>query len=139
MAQPELRRPDGRRGVVRPGARAGPDGAGILRIDHATGPKEARRFVHDVAERAGVAPDRIADLRTIVQELAVNTLVHSGGCGLLGVWAESGHVVVQVQDGGRFTDPLAGRRRQSPPEVGHGLYLVHSLADMVRAIVALPP
>lgn len=127
-----------------------PAEAGILRIDHCTGPKEARRFVHDFAERAGVAPDRIADLRTIVQELTVNTLVHSGGCGLLGVWAEAGHVVVQVQDGGRFTDPLAGRRPPSPPEVGHGLFVVHSLADLVRvhhgsdgttvrAFVALPP
>jgi anti-sigma regulatory factor (Ser/Thr protein kinase) len=126
-----------------------PEDAGILRIDHWTGPKEARRFVHDFAESAGLAPDRVDDLRRIVQELAVNTLVHSGGSGLLGVWVEDGHVVVQVQDGGRFTDPLVGRRPPSPPEVGHGLFLVHSLADLVRvhhgcdgttvrAFVALP-
>jgi anti-sigma regulatory factor (Ser/Thr protein kinase) len=115
------------RGLVPP-----PPEAGILRIDHETGPKEARRFVHDFAERAGLSPGRVDDLRRIVQELAVNTLVHSGGDGLLGVWAEDGHVVVQVQDGGRFADPLAGRRPPSPPEVGHGLYLVHSLADLVR-------
>lgn len=132
------------RGLVPP-----PPEAGILRIDRCTGPKEARRFVHDFAEDAGLAPDRIADLRSIVQELAVNTLVHSGGSGLLGIWAEGGHVVVQVQDGGQLTDPLAGRRPPSPPEVGHGLFLVHSLADLVRvhhgsdgttvrAFVALP-
>lgn len=115
------------RGLVPP-----PPEAGILRIDHATGPREARRFVHDFAVQAGLPPARTDDLRRIVQELAVNTLVHSGGDGLLGVWSEDGHVVVQVQDGGRFSDPLAGRRPPSPPEVGHGLYLVHSLADLVR-------
>lgn len=115
------------RGLVPP-----PPEAGILRIDHATGPKEARRFVHDFAERAGLGPERIDDLRRIVQELAVNTIVHSGGDGLLGVWADDGHVVVQVQDGGRIDDPLAGRRAPTPPEVGHGLFLVHSLADLVR-------
>jgi hypothetical protein len=41
--------------------------------------------------------------------------------------------VCQVRDGGRLTDPLAGRR---PPEVGRssglGLLLVNDLADLVR-------
>jgi hypothetical protein len=37
-----------------------------------------------------------------------------------------------MQDGGRITDQLAGRRAPEPPHVGHGLYVVHQLADLVR-------
>ncbi len=109
-----------------------PRDADVLLIVPRTGPRAARRFVHDFAERAGLDPARIADLRRVVQELAVNTLQHGGGSGLLTVWTADGHVVVQVQDGGRFHDPLAGRRPPSPPEVGHGLFQVHALADLVR-------
>ncbi|WP_300006821.1 sensor histidine kinase [Pseudonocardia sp.] len=109
-----------------------PRDADVLIVDRATGPRAARRFVHSHAARAGLAPDRIADLRHVVQELAVNTIVHSGGAGLLTVWHDAEHVVVQLQDGGRFTDQLAGRRPPAPPEVGHGLFLVHALADLVR-------
>jgi anti-sigma regulatory factor (Ser/Thr protein kinase) len=109
-----------------------PRHADVLVVDRATGPRAARRFVHAHAEQAGLRADRVADLRCIVQELAVNTIVHSGGAGLLSVWHTAEHVVVQVQDGGRFTDPLAGRRPPSPHEVGHGLFLVHALADLVR-------
>lgn len=49
--------------------------------------------------------------------------------------AADGRVVVQVQDGGRFNDPLAGRRPPAPPEVGHGLFLVHTPADLLRVHV----
>jgi anti-sigma regulatory factor (Ser/Thr protein kinase) len=111
---------------------APPLDADVLVIARETGPRDARRVVHDAAERAGLPPRRVEDLRTIAQELAVNTLQHSGGAGLLSVWTTDREVVLQVQDGGRFTDPLAGRRPPSPPEVGHGLFAVHALADLVR-------
>lgn len=109
-----------------------PRDADVLIVDRGTGPRAARRFVHDFAERAGMTPGRLDDLRRIVQELVVNTIVHSGGPGLLTVWTDDAHVVAQVQDGGRFADQLAGRRPPAPAEVGHGLYLVHALADLVR-------
>ncbi len=111
---------------------AAPPDADVLVIASVTGPRAARRFVHGFAEQAGLAPDRIADLRAAAQELAVNTIVHSGGAGLLSIWEEAGSVVCQVQDGGRITDPLVGRRRPTEPEMGHGLFLVHQLADLVR-------
>jgi anti-sigma regulatory factor (Ser/Thr protein kinase) len=109
-----------------------PNDADVLLLVSRTGPRAARRFVHEFAERAGLPPERVDDLRLVVQELAVNTLQHGGGSGLLTVWTADGRVVVQVQDGGRFSDPLAGRRPPAPPEVGHGLFLVHALADLVR-------
>jgi anti-sigma regulatory factor (Ser/Thr protein kinase) len=109
-----------------------PSDADVLVLTAQTGPRDARRVAHQAAERAGLPPRRVADLRTIAQELAMNTLQHSGGAGLLSVWTAGCEVVLQVQDGGRFTDPLAGRRPPAPPEVGHGLFAVNALADLVR-------
>lgn len=109
-----------------------PPEAGLLVVTHDTGPHTARHVVHEFAERAGMKPDRIADLRRIVQELTVNTIVHSGGAGLLSVWEADEHVVIQMQDGGRIGDPLAGRRPPETADTGHGLFVVHKLADLVR-------
>ena len=109
-----------------------PADADVLVISGSTGPRAARRFVHDFAELAGMAPARIADLRIAVQELVVNTLVHGGGSGLLTIWTARRQVVCQVQDGGRIADPLVGRRTPAPPEVGHGLFTVHQVCDLVR-------
>ena len=71
-------------------------------------------------------------VRTAVQELVVNTVVHAGGSGLLMIWTHGRQVVCQVQDGGRITDPLVGRRPPAPPAVGHGLFTVHQVCDLVR-------
>jgi anti-sigma regulatory factor (Ser/Thr protein kinase) len=109
-----------------------PSDADVLVIAPTTGPHTARRFVHDYAMRAGMTPKRIDDLRTAVQELVVNTLVHAGGSGLLMVWTSGRQIVCQVQDGGRITDPLVGRRPPAPPAVGHGLFTVHQVCDLVR-------
>ncbi len=109
-----------------------PPDADILVIGPSTGPREARRVVHDFAERAGMSPERVADLRDAVQELVVNTLLHAGGVGLLSIWKTGRQVGCQVQDSGRITDPLAGRRPPTDSEVGHGLYAVHELCDLVQ-------
>jgi anti-sigma regulatory factor (Ser/Thr protein kinase) len=109
-----------------------PPEAEFLVIGPETGARAARVLVHDAARAHGLDGDRLADVRLVAQELAVNTLTHSPGRGLLEVWTADGHLVVQVQDGGRITDPLAGRRPPEPPHVGHGLFVVHQLADLVR-------
>jgi anti-sigma regulatory factor (Ser/Thr protein kinase) len=110
----------------------GPTDADVMVVGLATGTRSARRFVHDFGESAGMSAQRLADLRLAAQELVVNTLVHSGGQGLLSIWTAEGQVVCQVQDGGRITDPLVGRRPPAPPEIGHGLYIVHQVCDLVR-------
>lgn len=93
----------------------------------------ARRFAADRARRSGLPEERLADLELIAGELVTNSLQHTSGPCRLGVWAEDGHLVCEVRDGGRLTDPLAGRR---PPEAGRasglGLLLVNDLADLVR-------
>lgn len=109
-----------------------PPDADVLVIGSSTGPRASRRFVHEYARMAGMTPERIADLRLAAQELVVNTFVHAGGAGLLTIWTADGQVVCQVQDGGRITDPLAGRCPQSEPEEGHGLFTVHQICDLVR-------
>ncbi|WP_214364632.1 sensor histidine kinase [Pseudonocardia sp. H11422] len=109
-----------------------PDDTGVLVVGPRTGPRAARRLVHDVAEQAGMAPARIADLLRAVQELAVNTIAHTGGTGLLVVWRTDSEVRCQLQDGGRISDPLAGRLPPEPPDVEHGLWAVHQLVDLVR-------
>jgi anti-sigma regulatory factor (Ser/Thr protein kinase) len=111
---------------------AAPPEADVLVIGPTTGPSTARRFVHDYALAAGMSPERVEHLRTAVQELVVNTIVHAGGSGLLMVWTAGRQVVCQVQDGGRITDPLVGRRPPAPPAIGHGLFTVHQVCDLVR-------
>ncbi|HVL85573.1 MAG TPA: sensor histidine kinase [Pseudonocardia sp.] len=99
----------------------------------ATGARDARRFVHERAVREGMAAERISELRRAVHEAVTNTLVHAGGRGLLSVWIADGHLVCEVQDGGRVTDPLAGRRAPEPFDGrGRGLFLVNLLCDLVR-------
>ena len=109
-----------------------PDDADVLLLNAGTGPSDARRVVHDHAVRVGLPAGRVADLREAVQELAVNTFVHSGGDGLLTVWHDDTSVVCQVQDGGHIADVLVGRRPPDPPAVGHGLFRVHQICDLVR-------
>ena len=109
-----------------------PPEADVLVIGPTTGPSTARRFVHDYAQATGMSEGRLRNLRTAVQELVVNTVVHAGGSGLLMIWTVGRQVVCQVQDGGRITDPLVGRRPPAPPAVGHGLFTVHQVCDLVR-------
>jgi anti-sigma regulatory factor (Ser/Thr protein kinase) len=92
-----------------------------------------RRLVGYYADRAGLDPDRVADLRTAVNELCTNTLVHSGGPGALRIWQDGATLVCEVRDGGQLTDPLAGREPARPDAlVGRGLLMVNFVCDLVR-------
>lgn len=60
-------------------------------------------------------------------------MLHGGGSGAVHVWAEDGHVVCEVHDRGRLTDPLAGRHPASRDlPHGRGLLMVNRIADLVR-------
>ena len=109
-----------------------PQHALYMVISPTTAPSAARRFVQDYADRARMSEERTIDLRLVAQELTINTLVHAGGRGLLSVWTTGEAVVCQVQDGGRIDDPLVGRRAPEPADVGHGLFAVHQVSDLVR-------
>jgi len=109
-----------------------PDDAEIVVVNTITGPRTVRRVAYRFGERTGLTPERLGDLTITVHELAVNTILHGGGAGLMSIWAADHHVVVQIDDGGHITDPLAGRRPPGPAELGHGLAVVHQVADLVR-------
>jgi ubiquinone/menaquinone biosynthesis C-methylase UbiE/anti-sigma regulatory factor (Ser/Thr protein kinase) len=97
------------------------------------GPRQVRRVTHEMAARAGLTGRRLTDLLLAVNEVAVNTLLHTGRPGLFSIWCADGQVVCQVQDSGHITDRLAGRRCPAPHDTGgHGLRLVNDLCDLVR-------
>jgi anti-sigma regulatory factor (Ser/Thr protein kinase) len=93
----------------------------------------ARHLAAEEAARLGLTPARTEDLALVTAELTTNSVVHGGGSGALRVWAEDGHVVCEVRDKGRLTDPLAGRRPASRDQRGgRGLLVVNLVTDLVR-------
>jgi anti-sigma regulatory factor (Ser/Thr protein kinase) len=76
----------------------------------------------------------VRDLVIAVAELAANTLVHTSGAGTLGIWATTNEVICQVHDSGRIEDPLTGRLRPGPAELGggRGLWVANQLCDLVE-------
>ncbi|MET8775391.1 sensor histidine kinase [Nocardia sp. NPDC050713] len=95
--------------------------------------RAVRHFAVEQAGRLGLRGERLQDAELAVGELTTNSVVHGGGSGTCAIWAEQGQLVCEVRDGGRLTDPLAGRRPPQPGQVGgRGLILVHYMADLVR-------
>ncbi|MGY0003182.1 anti-sigma factor RsbA family regulatory protein [Micromonospora sp. I033] len=96
-----------------------------------------RAAVAAVAQAAGLAAERVDDLRIAVTELASNALTHGTGPAVARCWAAPGELVCEVSGPGELADPLAGR---IPPPVasvrGRGLLLVHRLCDLVDVHVA---
>jgi anti-sigma regulatory factor (Ser/Thr protein kinase) len=92
----------------------------------------ARRQVLVRARLAGLPPERCYDLVMAVNELVTNAISHGGGNGLLSIWQEDGHLVCDIHDLGRRVD---GSGRLVPSltwRYGRGLWLVHSLCDLVQ-------
>lgn len=96
-------------------------------------PRTVRTAVAAHARRHGLDTEKVADLCLAAHEVAVNTIVHTSGPGILSLWTEADAVVCQVQDGGWIRDPLAGRHAPAPEEGrGYGLFLAHQICDLVR-------
>jgi anti-sigma regulatory factor (Ser/Thr protein kinase) len=93
-----------------------------------------RAFTTGHADQAGL-PDRLVrDLVIAVGELAANTLAHTSGPGRLSIWATPKEVVCQVHDSGHIEDPLTGRLRPDPADLGggRGLWVVNQVCDLVQ-------
>jgi len=110
-----------------------------------------RTVVRRYAIKAGLTEARVIDLVLAVSEVAANTVRHAKSPGSLQIWYDATEIVCQINDEGRITDPLAGRRRPSlDARGGHGLWIVNEVCDQVelrsdetgttiRLHMALPP
>ncbi len=86
------------------------------------------------AVRCGLPTARGGDVEIVVGELASNSIRHGGGRGRLAIGTAPGSVVLQVQDAGTVSDPMAGRRLVAAGQSGgRGLLTVNRAADLVRA------
>jgi anti-sigma regulatory factor (Ser/Thr protein kinase) len=95
--------------------------------------KVVRAMVVQCATAAGLDEDRVQDAELVASELTANSVEHGGGEGVLCLWRDATHLIIEVSDAGHIDDPLAGRRPVPPDSVGgRGLLLVHKLADLVR-------
>jgi anti-sigma regulatory factor (Ser/Thr protein kinase) len=93
----------------------------------------ARSFAARYAQWLGLSADGIAKLQLIATELATNSLQHARGVCRLAFWQHTGHIVCEASDAGRLDDPLAGRRPPTADALtGRGLFLVNTVADLVR-------
>ena len=93
--------------------------------------------IRDVVGRAarthGLDEARTADLVLSVNEVAGNSLRHSGGSGSLRIWSADRMLICEIEDSGRIDKPLAGRERPlTDRESGFGLWLVNQLCDLVQ-------
>ena len=101
-------------------------------LSYKTSLREARDLVASHGTALGMAADRITNLVIAAGEITANTLRHTSGGGTFWVWHTGEEIICQVQDQGWITDPLAGRRRRSPEDSGHGLWVVNQLCDLVQ-------
>lgn len=93
--------------------------------------------VSRAVERAAVDGDldltRTEDLVLSVSEIVTNSIRHGGGRGLLRIWRQGDVVVCEIRDGGRFDQPLAGRRGPIEGQTsGFGLWLANQVCDLVQ-------
>jgi anti-sigma regulatory factor (Ser/Thr protein kinase) len=85
------------------------------------------------ADSAGLVASRAQDLVLAVDEIAVNSVRHGGGNGVLRLWQEGGRLLCEVKDRGRIADPLAGRHRPKPGQLGGwGMFIANQLCDLVQ-------
>lgn len=125
MTWPDILLPECERPLEAP-----PAEAEVLAYDTDLAP--VRRLVERHAGQAGLTGERAVDLVLAANEVAANTIGHTAGGGVFHVWHTGEEILCQVHDGGRITDPMAGRIRHGPDDRGHGLWLVNQVCDLVE-------
>jgi anti-sigma regulatory factor (Ser/Thr protein kinase) len=92
-----------------------------------------RLLVDEGARAFGLDARRREECVLAVSEVATNSLVHGGGRGTFRCWVKGERFVCEVVDAGRIAEPLVGRIRPTPGQVGgQGLWLANQLADLVQ-------
>jgi anti-sigma regulatory factor (Ser/Thr protein kinase) len=94
---------------------------------------DLRSAVARIASEHGFDRSGTEDLVVAVNEVAINSLRHGGGDGVLRIWREGDMLTCEIRDRGRIEQPLVGRRRpKAGQEGGFGVWLVHQLCDLVQ-------
>ncbi len=102
-------------------------------LEYADDLRQVRALVAAFAQRAGLAPARCTDLVIAANEVAANTLRHSGGTGIVRLWSAGNEVLCQLEDNGFIADPLAGHWRPGRDlPGGQGLWLVNQVCDLAE-------
>jgi anti-sigma regulatory factor (Ser/Thr protein kinase) len=101
-------------------------------VGYETSLQPVRRLVASYCAALGVAAERITNLVIAAGEITANTLRHTPAGGTFWVWHTGEEIICQVRDQGWISDPLAGRRRRSPEDSGHGLWVVNQVCDLVE-------
>ncbi|HEV7614935.1 MAG TPA: anti-sigma factor RsbA family regulatory protein [Solirubrobacterales bacterium] len=107
------------------------DGAGF-KFDR-TGLFDVRQRVAWTAKSCGLPEQKATDVVVAASELAANSIVHGGGSGVLHVWRENESLLVEIEDRGTIEEPLVGRVKPAPSDVGgRGLWLANQFCDLVQ-------
>jgi anti-sigma regulatory factor (Ser/Thr protein kinase) len=101
-------------------------------VEYATGLRQIRRLVASYGAALGMAAEQVTNMVIAAGEVTANTLRHTAAGGTFWVWHTAEEIICQVRDQGWISDPLAGRRRRSPEEPGHGLWVVNQVCDLVE-------
>jgi anti-sigma regulatory factor (Ser/Thr protein kinase) len=111
-----------------------PPAAGAEQVDFDLSTLRAlRASVDGFGSRAGLSPERRADLVLAVDELACNSVLHGTAGGVFRGWRENETVMCEVTSEGTFSDPMVGRRRPTIEQhQGRGLWVVNQLCDLVQ-------
>ncbi|WP_167880552.1 anti-sigma factor RsbA family regulatory protein [Nocardioides guangzhouensis] len=108
--------------------------ADAVRIEfEATDLATLRGVVRRVAAAARVGDDAGDDLVLATHELAMNSVQHGGGHGVLLTWQDPDALVVEVRDTGVIDDPLVGRTMPDFGSVsGRGIWMANQLCSLVQ-------
>ena len=92
-----------------------------------------RMFVAYHAALAQLPEQRKNDLVLALNEVATNSVAHGGGSGTLRVWRDLELLVLEVRDEGQIPEPLVGRKRPEPGQIGGlGLWLANQVCELVQ-------
>jgi anti-sigma regulatory factor (Ser/Thr protein kinase) len=92
-----------------------------------------RAQIREVGVRAGFDATHITDVVLAVDEVVSNSIRHGGGTGVLRIWSDDHALLCDVRDTGFVDDPLVGRHRPAPEQLGgRGLWLVNQLCELVQ-------